>query len=59
MTRRGFIDKVYAVWMQYPELRFGQLLDNAIPNAGRDIFYMTDEELLAYLKAFCEKHAQK
>lgn len=35
-------------------LRFGQLIINALPK-GVDLFYVTDEELFAYIDDFIEK----
>ena len=39
----------------FPYLRIGQILINSIP-PNRDLFYVSDEELLEKLKAFIEAH---
>ena len=39
----------------FPCLRMGQILINSI-SPNRDLFYVSDEELLEKLKAFIEAH---
>ena len=39
----------------FPGLRIGQILINSVP-PNRDLFYVSDEELLEKLKAFIEAH---
>jgi hypothetical protein len=38
----------YLKWLSwcYPDLRIGQLISNAISDAGMDLIYITDEVLL-------------
>jgi len=44
-------DTIKSIWLQNPELRLGQLIDNAIP-VDKDIFYVTDDDLVKYLKEY-------
>lgn len=37
-----------------PALRIGQLISNALPT-GRDLFYVSDDELIAALKGYKKK----
>ena len=48
---KGVSDTVKSIWLQNPELRLGQLIDNAIP-VDKDIFYVTDDDLVKYLKEY-------
>ena len=46
------------VWADLPNWRFGQLMYNfkaAMEQDGRDIFYMEEDELIDYLKAYVEE----
>ena len=52
---------VGAVWMQFPELRLGQLLSNALrsANGNTDPFYVEDAELVRIITEWAvaqEKH---
>lgn len=53
------LDTILDIWMQFPELRLGQLLDNAIEwrdkNPDTNMFYVEDEHLLEALRAFKEE----
>ena len=44
------------IWYKFPELRLGQLLTNITP-AGKDLFYLEDDELIERLKEY-EKSAR-
>lgn len=47
-------DDIARIWASVPELRLGQLISNALHNAGigYDYFYVKDEVLLAALRSF-------
>jgi hypothetical protein len=49
------------VWRQYPDLRLGQLIDNALYNNGVpiDLFYVEDDDLESALMAFHKKYKEK
>lgn len=42
--KRAVVDRLYALWLQVPELRLGQVLDLA--HAGSLLFYVEDKALL-------------
>lgn len=47
------LEAIRAVWLAHPDLRLGQIIDNAAtqPEGGRiDVFYIDDETLLARLQ---------
>lgn len=37
--------KLYMLWEQYPDQRFGQIISNYLVNDKEDIFYIEDDEL--------------
>lgn len=55
MTRQEhiikFCEMLKALWLAHPDLRFGQLIDNVLPNDGPDLlFYFDDDKLVNFLK---------
>lgn len=46
--KKEIMERLYAVWINNPELRLGQLLYNAFPNV--DIFYIEDEDFIQKLE---------
>lgn len=44
--KKFIIDKLYYAWLSIPELRLGQLLENAKPLHLDDMFYIEDEILI-------------
>jgi hypothetical protein len=54
--------QIKAAWLAYPELRLGQLLDNALARrqyVGPDMFYIRDEHLVKALREFTGALAQR
>lgn len=55
----GFMERLGAVWKDYPDFRFGQLLMNLLGDVqqevGMDLFYVEDEE---FFKAFEKCYAR-
>lgn len=51
-----FCNRLAALWSQYPDLRFGQLMHNvavyADANYDKDIFYIEEDELLQLIKEY-------
>lgn len=51
-----FCNRLAALWSQYPDLRFGQLMNNvavyADANYNKDIFYIEEAELLQLIKEY-------
>ena len=47
---------IYEVWIQFPELRLGQLIENAIRCGGAlsPLYYMEDMELIQKLKNYAQ-----
>lgn len=48
----GFCQELVEAWHQIPELRFGQFISDALSSCEKDIFYMTDDEMIGRLKRF-------
>lgn len=51
-----FCNRLAALWSQYPDLRFGQLMHNvavyADANYNKDIFYIEEAELLQIITEY-------
>ncbi len=52
--KRAVMEKVLSYWAQYPNLRLGQLIQNAVDVRGANVFYVEDEKLVELLKAFSQ-----
>jgi hypothetical protein len=46
--KRAVIDRLFALWLEQPAQRLGQLLDNA--HAGPLLYYIEDEALIGLLE---------
>lgn len=51
--KREIIERLYILWEENPELRFGQLLGNLYPG-DTQMYYTEDYELVANLEALYE-----
>lgn len=49
--RAEFLSRLGAIWMRYPDLRFGQFLSCVAPDRG-ELFLASDEHLLELAKRF-------
>ena len=48
-----FMQKLTVLWKeQCPDWRFGQLISNIADFAGRDIFFIEDEEMMSIIKIY-------
>ena len=47
-----FCQELAKIWHQVPDLRFGQLISNALSSCGKDIFYIKDDEMINRLEEF-------
>lgn len=50
--------KIGDTWIKYPDLRFGQLIDNIMYSVGRDtssLFYIEDKEFEEKIEEFNNK----
>lgn len=58
MTQFKTLYRLYQVWRRFPELRLGQLIENAlsVTDDAHDVFYVTDATLVKHLEAFGAKH---
>ena len=50
----AIMQKITKIWMEFPELRLGQLLMNA--TNVNDIFYTEDDNLMEFVEAFANKY---
>ena len=44
--------KIRQIWLTYPDLRLGQLLENVFPD--RELYYVEDDEPLEALRVYYE-----
>lgn len=55
----GYMERLGAVWKDYPDFRFGQLLMNLLgavqDEVGIDLFYVEDEEFFAAFEKCFER----
>lgn len=59
---RKILGEIYRIWKKYPDMRFGQLVDNLfvyyIMSIGesipKDYFYIEDDRFFKYLETFTE-----
>jgi hypothetical protein len=57
--KRVIIERLYVAWLRAPELRLGQLLDNAVAGDGRlTLFNVEDEPLVTITEWWIEKHVK-
>lgn len=43
--KKQILQRIYAAWLTYPQLRLGQLLHNVMDESGQPLFYIEDEPL--------------
>jgi len=43
LTKKDFLERLFNVWCDNPEMRFGQLLICAIKNLNSNVFYIEDD----------------
>ena len=56
---RTVLDRVLTVWVKFPDLRLGQLLNagkNVSETPNADIFYVEDNILMDGLERFADQH---
>lgn len=56
--KRIIMEKILAIWLQFPDLRLGQLIQNSQDVRGQNLFYTEDEKLFEDLKAFAKKYGR-
>ena len=44
--------KLGALWKQYPDMRFGQLIINLLDNLGKEPWYLEDDAWAEYLDKY-------
>ena len=56
-----FCDRLAAAWAKLPDWRFGQLMVNLMRDYeaehGRDIFFLEEEEMMAFIEARCRRYS--
>lgn len=56
-----FCDRLAKAWEKLSDWRFGQLMVNLMQEYeaehGRDIFYLEEDEMAAFIEAYCERHS--
>lgn len=57
-TKRAVIERIYAAWCRTPDLRLGQLIENASYGLRPNQFNVEDERLARDLEAFVKRHAK-
>lgn len=59
--KRMIVERLYEAWLRVPELRLGQLLDNAVMAGDDDwqtVFIVEDELLVAIVEQWIEKRVK-
>jgi len=61
--KRAILNRLLAMWCAYPDLRLGQLLDNAIHVRARTLsvgmYQLEDNELIAAVEQFAKDHGSE
>lgn len=59
--KRKLLDRIFECWTRTPELRLGQLIENARHEFGdvSDLFYLEDDALGHALECFVQKTAPR
>lgn len=52
--KKAIIQRIMVAWLSKPNLRLGQLLENALP-VEDDLFYMEDDVLIGHLERYVRK----
>lgn len=52
--KKEVLEKIFQLWMKYPEMRLGQLIENArlYTGEGKDLFYIEDYPLAGIIDRF-------
>lgn len=56
---RTFCERLSFVWLSYPDLRFGQLIEiifSKIKQEGKDPFYIEEDEMINYIDSMLENN---
>ena len=60
--KRAILNRLLAVWCSYPDLRLGQLLDNAVmvraDTLGVGLYNLEDNDLIAAAETFANDHGR-
>ena len=58
-----FSDRLAKSWAKLPDWRFGQLMVNLMQDYeaehGRDIFFLEEEEMMAFIEDRCRRYSGK
>jgi hypothetical protein len=63
--KRAIMERILAVWEQYPDMRLGQLLDNSVHSGisvsdrAARLFYMEDKRLVEMVEFFLARHGKE
>lgn len=57
MARKKTLDQILAIWLAFPNLRLGQLIENArltqdMGQTNKDLFFIEDNDLLSMMQRF-------
>lgn len=54
-----FLDKFGQVWKEnFPDMRFGQLINNLQRFAGNDLFYLEEDKFIELLEKFVDTYTK-
>lgn len=57
--RKEVINRIYELWSAVPEMRLGQLIDNATHNKSSGTYFLSDKELVNELENYMNKFHKK
>ncbi len=49
---KPFLERIEEIWKKYPDLRFGQLINNIFGNLGNVLYYLEDAEIIEIIEEF-------
>jgi hypothetical protein len=58
MTHKEFLDRLITVWSKFPELRFGQLIENAIYKDKYCLFSISNHDMIKALEDFARDNGK-
>lgn len=59
--KKEVLEKIFQFWIKYPEMRLGQLIENArlYIDEGKDLFYIEDYALIEILDQFVKSFSDR
>ena len=49
---KPFLERFEEIWKKYPDLRFGQLINNIFGDLASVLYYLEDDEIIEIIEEF-------